>query len=206
MDAAAFRYARAGGSDIEVELMTDATVIQRRPPGRPRLSPLPIALESADYRGVPDLETTRFVLADMKLYGDWLYRRFEKQWPGKPRQWWEGKINSITGSNEFLFIKNEYGVLLMQAPLHVLDGKSRATEVFAWSLRSRPPAAEPERLLVARDDAVGIQAMASLYHFAREWMHSRGALYMIAGVCTDMPISLIEAKVRGECADWVVIK
>lgn len=180
-------------------------VALRRPPGRSRLErPEPAAsVDSVDARRVPDFASARFSPMDLD---DWLFGRLDRQWPGHERRWWEAKLNVLTSSNDFLFITNEHGILLMEARPHLLDAKPRALEIFAWCRRARPPYAEPERLLVSREDSVGLHAMASLYRFAREWMRGRGALYMIAGICSDMPISILGERAKGECADWVVVK
>ena len=37
-------------------------------------------------------------------------------------------------------------------------------------------------------------------------MRKRGTIYMITGICTDMPVAYLESLLKGECADWVVVK
>jgi hypothetical protein len=197
----------------------------RRGPGRPRLqeraelverqtaaasavsseaiNPAPEEIEKKVI--LADLPTSRVTLWDMGTpWGEWLYVRLDKQWPGKTRAYWQGKINNVTSTNDFLFIKNETAVLLVMAPPHLMDDRSRALEVFAWSRLATPLAKDPTWIRAQTPEAQ--HGMASLYRYALGWMRQRNTPYMVAGICTDMPVEKLERDLRGECADWVVLK
>lgn len=197
--------------------------VVRRRPGRPPRSgfapPRPetgrLISELSPPQEIPDnapeqlryVESpiSRFTLFDMSVWGDWLCSRLERQWPNKNRMFWQGKVNNITSSNDFLFIKNEDSVLLVMSPPHLMDDRPRAMEVFAWSKHAEPMKWEPNRLSIVENRAA-MRSLLSLYRFAADWSKKRGASYLIAGICTDMPIERLEKGLGGECADWVVIK
>src|SRR5580700_11440279 len=95
-----------------------------RSPGRPRLQARATEIEAQCAEAgkitlaimtekMPPI--SRFTLFDMATWGDWLCERFELQWPGKNRAYWQGKVNNLTASNDVLFIKNDDGVLLIAA-------------------------------------------------------------------------------------------
>jgi hypothetical protein len=197
----------------------------RRGPGRPRLqeraefverqtaaasavsseaiNPAPEEIEKKVI--LADLPTSRVTLWDMGTpWGEWLYVRLDKQWPGKTRAYWQGKINNVTSTNDFLFIKNETAVLLVMAPPHLMDDRSRALEVFAWSRLATPLVKDPTWIRAQTPESQ--HGLASLYRYALAWMKQRNTPYMVAGICTDMPVEKLERDLRGECADWVVLK
>lgn len=207
-------------AEIGVDVMEQ---VVRRGPGRPRRAgfapprpetgrPIP---ELSPPQEISENETglvrftespiTRFTLFDMVEWGDWLCSRLDRQWPNKNRMFWQGKVNNIAGSNDFLFIKNDDSVLLAMAPPHLMDDRPRAMEVFAWSKHAEPMKWEPNRLSITENRAA-MRSLLSLYRFAADWAKKRGASYLIAGLCTDMPIERLEKGLGGACADWVVIR
>jgi hypothetical protein len=195
--------------------------VVKRGPGRPRgfapprpetgrlisevSPPLEISENAPETVHFVESPITRFTLFDMPEWGDWLCMRLDRQWPNKNRMFWQGKVNNITTSNDFLFIKNDDGVLLVMSPPHLMDDRPRAMEVLAWSKQAAPMKWEKERLSII-DNRAAQRSMLSLYRFAGDWVRKRGALYLIAGICTDMPIDRLEKALGGECADWVVVK
>jgi hypothetical protein len=174
------------------------------------------------------LPISRFTLFDMATWGDWLCERFELQWPGKNRAYWQGKVNNLTASNDVLFIKNDGGVLLITASAHPMSDRPRAMEVFAWSRHAvpmrmmtkgevvrrlkngevLPEGWEEQKLerMIVEDNPRALHSMLSLYRFARDWARGRGTIYSIVGILSDVPIEQLEAGLDSGCADWVVVK
>lgn len=148
---------------------------------------------------------SRFTLFDMAIWGDWLCSRLDRQWPNKNRMFWQGKVNNITSSNDFLFIKNDDAVLLVMAVPHLMDERPRAMEVFAWSKLAEPMKWESQRLSVGENRAA-MNSLLSLYRFAADWARKKGASYLMAGLCTDMPIERLEKSLGAASPDWVAIR
>lgn len=171
-----------------------------RPRGRPPLQPREPIAAAVRSR---DTAISRFTLQDMPEWGDWLIKRLSLQWPGNSDAAWRGKIANITGSNEFLFVKNADSLMLVHAPIHALDGIPRGMEIFCWSTKAT---ALDEKRMGVPYHSEDEYSLLSLYRFARDWSRQRGAKYMIVGICTDCTISSLEGILKGECADWVVVK
>ena len=123
----------------------------------------------------------RFELADLSLHGPWLMKKFAAVFPDLTEQWIAGYLRGTLYSNEMMFLYQDHAVALAQIvhspgikPVKVVQ------ERFVW--------------VEDREDKAQLEAAADFYTHMKQWAKRMDAERIIVCENTDVPKSLIEAR------------
>ena len=152
-------------------------------------------------------EIRRFAISDLPVWGEWLIARIGGRYPGFDGRMWLGKIHQLTGSNDFLFIRNERAVLCIGGAPRALDGGLVFIEIFAFSrdaVRIEPK--RPNLMMIPHQDP-GEMALALLYRHARSWVKAQNGVRLFVGQCSDiLPTRLKELVQPSVECNWISIR
>jgi hypothetical protein len=123
----------------------------------------------------------RFELADLSTHGPWLLKRFAILYPDASEQHIAGYLRGILFDNEHFFRYQDHAVLLA---------------LFTHSPGIKPVRLVQERFcwLEDKDDKVQAEAAADMYLELKQWAKWKDAERIIVCENTDVPKSLIEAR------------
>lgn len=93
----------------------------------------------------------------------WLLGRLREKWPTIGASSFLGKVRAWSGSNEFLFIRNDLAVLLGVVLRDNMDGRLYVRAIFAFARDG------------AKQSSAGEKAIVALYRHMREWATSMRA-------------------------------
>jgi hypothetical protein len=157
-------------------------------------------------RAIGEGQIVRFTVQDMPAWGNWLLDRCGTAWPQFRREFWQQKFGPIIGSNDYLFIRNERCVLLIQATPRIMDGRIVLQEVFAWSRDAIPQKHRNNRILITDKETESERHLLSLYRHARGWAKSMGAARLFVAQCSDMTPARLRDTLQADECGWVSIR
>jgi hypothetical protein len=123
----------------------------------------------------------RFEVADLSRHGPWLLKRFAAKFPDMNEQQIGGYLRGLTTANESLFLYQENAVML--AEVMYSPGIKRTMfvqERFVW--------------VENRTDKDQLECAADFYDSMKAWAKGLGAERIIVCEDTDVPKTLIEAR------------
>jgi hypothetical protein len=123
----------------------------------------------------------RFELADLSQHGPWLMKRFAAKLPDVPEQRVAGYLRGLIYDNEHMFLYQDNAVALAQI-IHTPGIKSGkiVQERFVW--------------VENREDKQQLEFAADFYNHMKQWAKRQDAERIIVCEDTDVPKSLIEAR------------
>ena len=95
--------------------------------------------------------------ADMPDWTVWLIGRLREEWPAIAEGSLLGKVRVWSGSNDFLFIRNDLAALLAVVIQDNVDGRPYVRAIFAFARDGAPQSSAGEHAIVA------------LYRYMRVW-------------------------------------
>lgn len=123
----------------------------------------------------------RFEVADLSRHGPWLMKRFAAKFPDLAEQHIGGYLRGLTTANASLFLYQDDAVALAEVTFSA--GIKRAMQVqerFVW--------------VEDRSDKDQLECAADFYDNIKAWAKSMGAERIIVCEDTDVPKTLIEAR------------
>ena len=123
----------------------------------------------------------RFELADLSQHGPWLMKRFAAKLPDVPEQRIAGYLRGLIFNNEHLFLYQDHAVALAQM-VHSsgIETVKIVQERFVW--------------VENREGKGQLEAAADFYLHMKQWAKRQDAERIIVCEDTDVPKSLIEAR------------
>lgn len=123
----------------------------------------------------------RFDIADLTTHGPWLLKRFSAKFPEMHEQQIAGYLRGLIYDNEHRFTYQDHAVALFQ---------------FVYSHGIKPVRFIQERFVWIEDkaDKEQMEAAADFYDDVHRWARGNGAERIIVCEDTDVPKSLIEAR------------
>jgi len=101
-------------------------------------------------------QVCRFTV-DMPDWTVWLIGRLREEWPAIAEGSLLGKVRVWSGSNDFLFIRNDLAALLAVVIQDNVDGRPYVRAIFAFARDGAPQSSPGEHAIVA------------LYRYMRVW-------------------------------------
>ena len=123
----------------------------------------------------------RFELADLSQHGPWLLKRFASMFPEINEQRIAGYLRGLIYDNEHMFLYQDHAVALAQL-VHSPGIKmvKIVQERFVW--------------VEDREDKEQLEMAADFYNHMKVWAKRQDAERIIVCENTDVPKSLIEAR------------
>jgi hypothetical protein len=131
-------------------------------------------------------EIRRCTVVDMPEWGPWLLGRLREKWPTIGDGSLLGKIGAWSASNEFLFIRNDFAVLLAIVMHDNVDGRPYVRAMFAFARDSAPQSSAGEHAIVA------------LHRHIREWAKSMRAMRVYFSGRSDIGLSRRQTLLSAE--------
>lgn len=124
----------------------------------------------------------RFGIADLSAHGGWILKRLLPLYPDVPERFIGGWLNGLIGDNEHLFLYQKRAVALAQVvSVPGLKPGKMVQERFVW--------------VEDKNDKNQIEFAADFYLNFAEWGRGMRAERIICCENTDVPKSLIEARI-----------
>ncbi len=143
------------------------------------------------HEGVPASPIRRWSKLD-----DWLLGRLNDRW-NFPEATWRGKLAGFAASNDYLFVENDNGVLLLEMKRHAMTGRPEVLEVFAWSRGSHIDKVRGSNWTIPQRSEHETELLR-LYRHGREWARSMKAVRVEMGRCSDFAPSLLKHEFDGD--------
>jgi len=124
-------------------------------------------------------EIRRFDIADMELFGNWLYGRLRERYPHLTTKMFPAWVRQWIISNEMLFICNDNAVALAEICRDAMQVSPWVREVFVCAKEGF--------------DEDGI----ALYPAIIDWARNLGAIRVFVGEDTDITLDVIEKSIKG---------
>ena len=123
----------------------------------------------------------RFELADLSKHGAWLMKRFSAKFPDMHEKTIAGYLNGLVYDNEHVFLYQDHAIALAQ---------------FVHSPGIKPVRLVQERFVWVEDktDKEQLEFAADFYVHFQQWAKRKDAERIIVCEDTDVPKSLIEAR------------
>lgn len=130
--------------------------------------------ETAKIIDPESFNVRRFQEADLRQHGGWIMQRLIERFPHHNERFMAGWLTQLIVSNEYLFLYQNHAVGLAQ-------------RVFTHTLDAMPIV--QERFVFAEDaqNALHVQAAASMYGEFHRWAKSQGIDKIIVEEMTDVP-------------------
>ena len=123
----------------------------------------------------------RFETADLNTHGPWLLKRLMAIFPDMPERNVAGYLSNLIYNNEHQFLYQNHAVSLMQL-------------VSSPGIRMAKIVQERFVFVEDRTDKDQLEAAADFYLMARQWAKQSGAERIIVMENSDVPKSLVEAR------------
>lgn len=134
-------------------------------------------------RSLAQDEVSRFSLADLPEWGDWLVKRIRERWPGVGDAGWLSKLRGWEAMNEVLLLKCGGCIGMAVAVRDDMNGRLRVEERFTFArVRPRPP----EERKKGDPNTPAEDEMALIYHRMFDWARSQQADLFVLGTHSDM--------------------
>ena len=147
-----------------------------------------------------DIETVeRASIADLDK---WLLDRLDERWGPLQPQTWQSKFVAFERNNDYLFLKNETGIILAYVGArHAVLSRPVIIEGFAWSRKAAKDKTGRTDNWVMEKGSKGEADLLELYRHVRKWAESQKAVRMVLGFCSDLSPHVIRQQYR---SDYVV--
>ena len=122
----------------------------------------------------------------MQEWGPWLLGRLREKWPTVSDASFLGKIRAWSASNEFLFIRNDFAVLLAIVMRDNVDARPYVRAMFAFAHDG------------AEQSSPGEHAIVALYRRMREWAKSMRATRVYYSGRSDIGLSRRQTLLSAE--------
>lgn len=128
-------------------------------------------------------EVSRFALADLPEWGDWLVRRIAERWPGLSGAAWLSKLRAWQSMNDVLLVKCGGCVGMAVAARDDMNGLLCVEERFTFA-RARPR--PPEERKKGDPNTPAEDEMVLIYRRMSDWARSQHAGSFLLGTHSDL--------------------